>query len=180
MNDPRMERTQRHVLSCTARLLALEGADAVTFSRVSQESRVARSTLYRHWQSRDELVCAAALPGFSSQVLGRQIGNHRFLLNYLLQTSTRLLDADSQAAFALALHTAQTNETVRQNLRLVAESFRRVLEDRLGPMDGWDHARVVGPVFFQALVMGQETDDETLGHWVRDILAMPRSGRMTR
>jgi AcrR family transcriptional regulator len=176
VTDPRTDRTRQHVLSCTARLLAREGADAVTFSRVSQESRVARSTLYRHWRSRDDLLCTASLPGFSPELLNGQLGMRRFLLNYLLQTGAGLTAPGAQAAFVHALHTAQTNDVLRQNLRLVAESFRRILESRLGPMDSWDHARIIGPVFFQSVVMGEQADGPTLDRWVRDILAMPRHG----
>jgi AcrR family transcriptional regulator len=54
--DPRVERTRRVVLEATTELLAEEGYGAVTIEAVAARSGVAKSTIYRHWPGRVELI----------------------------------------------------------------------------------------------------------------------------
>jgi AcrR family transcriptional regulator len=44
------------VLEAARRLLVEEGADAVTALRVSEETGIARTTIYRHWPDREDLL----------------------------------------------------------------------------------------------------------------------------
>jgi AcrR family transcriptional regulator len=57
--DARVERTVAKVLEAVRRLLRTEGLGSVTFGRVSKETGVSRTTLYRHWASPSELVSEA-------------------------------------------------------------------------------------------------------------------------
>jgi AcrR family transcriptional regulator len=57
--DPRIERTRRVVLEATLELLAEHGYGAVTIEAVAARSGVAKSTIYRHWPSRVELILDA-------------------------------------------------------------------------------------------------------------------------
>lgn len=57
--DPRVERTVAKVFDAVRRLLKTEGLGSVTFGRVSKESGVSRTTLYRHWSSPSELISEA-------------------------------------------------------------------------------------------------------------------------
>ena len=59
--DPRIERTRRLVLEATVDLLAESGYGAVTIEAVAARSGVAKSTIYRHWPGRVELVRDAFL-----------------------------------------------------------------------------------------------------------------------
>ena len=174
-----MDRTRQFVLSCTSRLLAREGAEAVTFSRVSQESRVARSTLYRHWKSRDDLLCAAALPGFSLDEFDGDPDVRALLVSFLTQIGAALVRPETLAAFAHALDASTTDDAVAQNFQAVTAAFTRVLADRVGSAVGSDLARIVGPVFFRALVLHQPTDGATIEQWVDDLLAGTDPGRTT-
>ena len=54
--DPRVERTRAIVLEAARRLLVEEGADAVTALRVSEATGIARTTIYRHWPDREDLL----------------------------------------------------------------------------------------------------------------------------
>lgn len=54
--DPRIVRTREAVLDAATALLVEGGPDAVTMDGVVQRSRVAKSTIYRHWSGRDELL----------------------------------------------------------------------------------------------------------------------------
>jgi TetR/AcrR family transcriptional regulator, regulator of autoinduction and epiphytic fitness len=54
--DPRIERTRRVVLDAALALLVERGYGEVTIEAVAAESGVAKSTIYRHWPSRLELI----------------------------------------------------------------------------------------------------------------------------
>jgi TetR/AcrR family transcriptional regulator, regulator of autoinduction and epiphytic fitness len=77
-SDPRVERTRARVLQTAADLMRTGGVRAVTIEAVVIASGVARSTIYRHWSSRAEVVSAAletllpaAPPGPDAAVSGR-------------------------------------------------------------------------------------------------------------
>jgi TetR/AcrR family transcriptional regulator of autoinduction and epiphytic fitness len=54
--DPRVERTRKVVLQATLDLMAESGYGAVTIEAVAARSGVAKSTIYRHWPGRIELI----------------------------------------------------------------------------------------------------------------------------
>ena len=66
--DPRVSRTRAAVLRTATDLLVEGGPSAVTIDAIVARSGVAKSTIYRHWQSRDEVLlsviesCAPQLP----------------------------------------------------------------------------------------------------------------------
>src|SRR6476469_8901262 len=55
-SDPRIERTRQVVLDAVLALLAESGYGAVTIEAVAARSGVAKSTIYRHWPGRLELI----------------------------------------------------------------------------------------------------------------------------
>jgi AcrR family transcriptional regulator len=57
---PRSETAHRAALDATVELLLEQGIEGVTFEEVAARSGVARTTLYRHFGSRDALVAKAA------------------------------------------------------------------------------------------------------------------------
>jgi AcrR family transcriptional regulator len=54
--DARVARSRAAVLDAATELLVTRGPSAVTVDAVVAESGVAKSTIYRHWRSRDELL----------------------------------------------------------------------------------------------------------------------------
>ncbi|WP_267618919.1 TetR/AcrR family transcriptional regulator, partial [Gordonia bronchialis] len=57
--DPRRVRSRARLLDAAATLLSSGGVEAVTVEAVTRLSRVARTTLYRHFESTTDLVAAA-------------------------------------------------------------------------------------------------------------------------
>ena len=57
--DPRRVRSRRRLLDAAVTLLNSGGVEAVTVEAVTRLSRVARTTLYRHFESSTDLVAAA-------------------------------------------------------------------------------------------------------------------------
>ncbi len=66
--DPRVSRTRAAVLRAATDLLVEGGPDAVTIDAIVARSGVAKSTIYRHWESRDDVLltvierCAPQFP----------------------------------------------------------------------------------------------------------------------
>lgn len=54
--DPRIAKTRKRVLDAAWELLTEVGFDGVTVELVSTRSGVARSTLYRHWDTKSEIL----------------------------------------------------------------------------------------------------------------------------
>ncbi len=54
--DPRVDRTREAVLHAVRELLVEEGWEAVTQNSAARRSGVGRSTVYRHWPDRNDLV----------------------------------------------------------------------------------------------------------------------------
>ncbi|MCU1365710.1 MAG: regulatory protein TetR [Ilumatobacteraceae bacterium] len=54
--NPRITRSREALLNAARELLLQGGPDAITVDAVAARSGVAKSTLYRHWATRDELV----------------------------------------------------------------------------------------------------------------------------
>jgi len=57
--DPRQARTRARVYAAALDVLRRLGIGATTFDTIAQQAGVARSTLYRNWASRDELLYEA-------------------------------------------------------------------------------------------------------------------------
>jgi AcrR family transcriptional regulator len=56
--DPRVSRTRAAVLQTATDLLVEGGPNALTIDAIVSRSGVAKSTIYRHWPSRDEVLLA--------------------------------------------------------------------------------------------------------------------------
>ena len=54
--DPRVARTRRDVLAAAREVLLEDGWERVTLARVAERSGYARTTLYRHWPQRLDLL----------------------------------------------------------------------------------------------------------------------------
>jgi AcrR family transcriptional regulator len=57
--DERVERSKRVVLEATYKLLAAAGLSGVSVDEVSRRSGVAKTTIYRHWPTRESLLLDA-------------------------------------------------------------------------------------------------------------------------
>ncbi|MEX1280276.1 MAG: helix-turn-helix domain-containing protein, partial [Acidimicrobiia bacterium] len=57
--DPRIERTRRVVLGAAVEVVAERGFSGATIDAIAQRSGVARSTIYRHWPDRGDLLLEA-------------------------------------------------------------------------------------------------------------------------
>lgn len=86
--DPRITRSRRTVLQAAVDVLAEQGYGGFTVDAVARRSGVARSTIYRHWRRREDLigdaldtlnVQPAAAPGSAAEARDAVLGLLRHL-----------------------------------------------------------------------------------------------------
>jgi AcrR family transcriptional regulator len=58
-DDPRIVRTRHAVLEATLALLVEHGYDGLTIEALADQAGVAKTTIYRHWATKEEVVIAA-------------------------------------------------------------------------------------------------------------------------
>jgi AcrR family transcriptional regulator len=178
----RTQRTRDAVVRAAVALLLEAGTSALTVEAVVQRSGVARSTIYRHWPTRTEMVAAAfaeLMPelvapevtgDLSHQLeallcpLADQIGTEEFaaLVPSLLAGAAR----DPELAPFHAEFVSRQREPVRGVLR------RAVEEGALGEVD-LDEAvsQLVGPLLFQRVILDESVGPGFARRLIADFLA---------
>jgi TetR/AcrR family transcriptional regulator, regulator of autoinduction and epiphytic fitness len=127
--DPRVERSRELVLAATLDLLAEVGYGELTIEAVSARSGVAKSTVYRHWPGKLELVTEAFDTLCTASDIDVTAGPLRDrLVAYLTAATTVPQDEDKRAACMPALIEAA------QHCPEVADASRRLAEMRNAPI----------------------------------------------
>ncbi|MCA1218654.1 TetR/AcrR family transcriptional regulator [Streptomyces sp. 8L] len=171
--DPRMDRTRRHVLDCARELLIESGAEHVTFSGVARRARVSRNTLYRHWPTREQLLVDVILRHYRREGLteegliedgptedGRSEVAAPVSLGHFLYSLRDSLESPGARSTLTALIAQAEHDAVSEGvLRRVADLRQRGLGTLAGPLSDAAFARIVGPLFFQAVIARRPLDD---------------------
>jgi AcrR family transcriptional regulator len=130
--DPRIERTLAAVLDAALRLLQAGGPDAVTHAQVATEAGVSRTTVYKHFPSRADLL-RATIEQYGRPLDLQPSGHLRDDLRGLLTAVvTDLADERRSRAFAAMMERATCDpEVASVRNALVCEGlavFRQILE----------------------------------------------------
>jgi AcrR family transcriptional regulator len=185
--DARVQRTVAKVLTAAHRLLETEGLGSVTFGRVSRETGVSRTTLYRHWSSPSELI---------SEAWGRVAPT-----NHVAHTDE--LQDDLVAVFR-AVRDVVESSTMRRSLPALLAAAQRdpvisslhaqFVQDRRQPIVERLRAAIAegqiradadpellvdllsGPIFYRQLLRRTHTSDDDVGAVVAAALASVRPG----
>ncbi|HKY13421.1 MAG TPA: TetR/AcrR family transcriptional regulator [Microthrixaceae bacterium] len=184
--DPRIARSRAAVLDATLELLTTRGVGAVTIDGISRASGVARTTIYRHWSSANEILAEAAattqeaepdeLTGPPRDVLGAvlrtlvaKLTGERLgcVLPFLVEAGNRdpeLMSLQREVVRAKRARATAYLEQLRDEGVLNADADIAVTLDRL-----------VGPIFYRHLVSREPIDDayidELVDAVVRDVTA---------
>ena len=164
--SPRTQRTRDAVVRAGVELLLEGGTTALTVEAVVQRSGVARSTIYRHWPTRTEMVAAAfaaLMPPIPAPVLtgdlaqqletllcplAEQIATEEFaaLVPSLLAGAAR----DPELAPFHAAFVASQREPLRAVLRQAVrdEKIRRIELDE-------GVSQLVGPLLFHRVILNE-------------------------
>lgn len=170
--DPRVARSHAAVMAAARDLLVELGPDGLTVDAVVARSGVAKSTVYRHWNTRDDLVVdvfAECMPVLEPTSCGSAL---EALQDLTRQMARSLADPEWQRLLpALILLKAQSdvmaglNDEMRSSQeQIVEEVFRRCVDEGvLDPVVLEDPERtgllLVGPLLAVALVDGDGLDD---------------------
>jgi AcrR family transcriptional regulator len=163
-----MHRGNRHGRSEQARLSVLEAADdllvekgfaQLTVEGIAQRAGVAKQTIYRWWSSKTEILLDAFLAD-AAEDLEPPGGDYRA---YLRRLGHFLTGSDAGAVFRALMAEAQHDPALAGRLRTEYLAKQR---ERLGLDDGGLADRLVGPIYYRALVTGEEITDEFIDELV--------------
>lgn len=177
--DPRVARSKARIVAAATDLLVEAGPRGVTVDAIAERSGVAKTTLYRHWPSVDDLlidVVHAHVPDLTPAVGDADCESTlRSVLHHLARS---FADPDWVRLVPSLL-------ALRRDVPELAELLQADRFERIGPITtiiergvregvlpaGLDPSRVtqllVGPLFF-ALIMGDVNDLDALADVVVD------------
>lgn len=180
--DPRVERTRRAVLDAGIQLLFERGPDGVTPAAVANAAKISRTTLYKYWPTRPELlfdVLEAVEPHPEIELQGDVRTD---LLTMLGTYCTGMNDPEARKVFSSVLARAQWDADTREvQLKMEeyalghltrifdAASERGQLPAGLDPRTEAGH--LMGPMVFRTLVTRDEITDDDVEHIVDRWLA---------
>lgn len=188
--DPRLERTRATVLAAVRRLLRSEGPEAVTFGRVSRETGVSRTTLYRHWTGPSELLADA----WARVVPANAVAHTDDLRADLVELFTGVRDVVESATMRRSLPALLA---AAQDDPVIARLHADFVRDRRQPIiDRLDEARragdlapdadpdllvdlLSGPLFYRQLLRREHTPDARVTALVDAVLSVARATRAT-
>jgi AcrR family transcriptional regulator len=176
--DARVARTQATVLRTATDLLVEGGPSAVTIDAIVSRSGVAKSTIYRHWESRDDVLVAviescAPHVGPPDAALGFEAG-----LRHLVAEFCGMLNDPDWARVLPALLALRTQQhgvadleqrlEKRQEHAVETVLQRGIDEGLLAPDLDLDRATavLVGPMLFAAIMEKPPIDGAFCDHVV--------------
>lgn len=169
--DPRIERTRRVVLDATAELIGECGFGRTSIEAISDRSGVARSTIYRHWPERSDLLIEA----FGKHLRPMVASEHGDLRADLVEMFTHLCGflTDGQtgtlaAAFiSEAMRDPELAEMHIKFTKMRKAGLIRLIEagiERGELPRGADAITMAddlaAPIFYRALILHQSIDDD--------------------
>jgi TetR/AcrR family transcriptional regulator, regulator of autoinduction and epiphytic fitness len=179
--DPRIERTRRAVLDSALALLIERGYGEVTIEAVAAHSGVAKSTIYRHWPGRAELIHDAFHELKPTMPVPTE-GSVRVRLVGVLESLARNVAASQWSACLPALIDAAERDPAARELnnRLaqtgresIAGLLREGVADGELPADldaGLMAEALAGPIILRRLMSAPPLDPAEVRHLVEQVL----------
>lgn len=162
------------MLSAGRAILLTEGWDEVTHGRVAEDARVARSTVYRHWSTTEDLVEDVLLHVLSTRQPVRLTGDLEQDVRATLRVLVDDLNDDLlRGVLVTLLQRAETSERFSRMLGAVRSAGEAALRSVLAAADVQRHLRsaadldrlvttLVGPLMYEALVRRQPITTDTV------------------
>lgn len=181
--DPRVARSRVAILRATADLLIEFGSAGVTIEGIADRSGVAKTTIYRHWKSRSQLVFDAFESLFSPVTQAKREGPIGAQLETILWQLTRALTESEWAPAVSALIEAsdrdpELRQLVHDFLLARMENGREVLRQGIASGELRPNLDVnvaigmlVGPIFYRRLVSKEPLGREFAAEVARQFLS---------
>jgi len=162
--DPRVIETREVVLSAARRLIADEGQDAVTPTRLMTMTGVSRSTIYRHWEDPKAIIFEATASD-TARLPFEPTGEPAHDLRSYLEALREGLRGTQGALLATQIDRAEHDDEASDAMRRISTQRREMIGHmlaeapvRFGPL----HALIVGPLIFQRYLARADIEDELI------------------
>lgn len=176
-DDPRIERTRTVVLASAVEVIGERGFSGASIDAISKRSGVARSTIYRHWPSREDLLLEAVrvLLGRSesfepTELRTDLISIARFLSTSLATEPTGTIVASLIAEARRDKEVAKLHERfVKQRLEVATQMIQAAIERGdlpPGTVPASMATDLAAPIFFKALAMRETPEPE----WIESLV----------
>lgn len=179
--DPRVERSRTVILAAALELLAEVGYGGLTIEAVAARAGVGKSTIYRHWEGKLDLV-EDAVRTLRVAVTAPAGGSVRARLVVMLeQIARQTADSTWSACLPAIIDAAERDPEVLETQRRIALERRQLLVDLLaqGVADGEFHPVadldmlaecLVGPILLRRLLLHEPVDPATVRTLVEQVL----------
>jgi len=173
-DDVRIARTRRDVGLAALKVLTEEGGDPLTHARVASEAGYSRTTLYKHWPARVDLV-TLALESVGRMPHGRRTGDARADLVAELRSFRRAIVDARLDQILMALAQWATIDEVAAIRDSIVEDGEGVARAILADFASGDEleaavAMLSGVVVCPALMYGTVPSDVVIDHAVTIVL----------
>ncbi len=181
--NPRTARVCKIILDAAAELLVHEGASAVTAVRVAEQTGVARTTIYRHFENPSGLLLAAidevVTPHIPTQItedveedLITALSNLRMRMqkNPFRLVFTALLDQANRDEGALAAQRRFVNGVLQPIEDVLSAAVERGALPATVAMESAS-ARLAGPLFLQHVMLRTPVGEALIRETVTQFLA---------
>ncbi len=162
--DPRAIRTKTQILAAARQLILDEGPDAVTPTRLSQITGIARSTIYRQWTQPADIIFEATAADTDAPPFTPSGDLERDLTAYLEALRT-MLGTHQATLTATQIERAEHSPEAAELLSRVAADRRALIARLLGEDEhdfSEEHALIIGPLMFQRLLARQPISDKLI------------------
>lgn len=182
--DPRVARMRRAVHEAGRELVLASGPSVVTHAAVASAARVSRTTLYKYWPTRVELLVEICHANEKQRVVVPSGDVRADLVALVSEIAQSLSDPDSVKMFASMLAQAQWDPEARETQASLAaaglDDLTTILDAAVATgqlSSGIDPrraaGRLLGPFLFAALVIDARLDvddvEPTVDDWLTSV-----------
>lgn len=179
--DPRVERSRRVILSAALDLLGETGFGGVTIEAVAARAGVGKSTIYRHWPGKLELIedaiCTIKAP------LTKPAGacTRERLIHILQQVASNVANSTWSTCLPAIIDAAERDPEVKVVHRRLTLERRQFLSDVLA--EGVERGEVapdrdlalvadclIGPIMVRRLLLHEPLDPDAVPRLVDEVL----------
>ena len=162
MADPRIERTQKHVLESARQLLAERRGEPLTLSTLAVHAQVSRRTLYTHWGSIDRVISDAIVLRHLSDDFDVRLSAREKLETYLRRVRDELHDPVTNAAYASLAYQASQDDTASETLRETGRAHLAHFRRNFWDVTDAEFAALIGPLITAEFLLRESASDEAI------------------
>jgi AcrR family transcriptional regulator len=183
--DPRIERSRMVILEAAVEELAAEGYGGVTIESVAARAGVGKSTIYRHWGDKLELIADAFETFHEQMVPDLSDRSAREAVELLIgHVAEVVVDSTFSRCIPALIEGAERDSRVREFHHRYSAERRQALVDLIarGVNDGEFRAgldpelatvALLGVLFYRRLMTGEPFDPASAGELVALVLGQP-------